>query len=412
MSDQTTSHHPEVKSQYLLYKHFTDYPIFDADQHLYEGADCYTRHIESKFKDRTLRIVSTEGKNGMMVDGVLRPTDRHESLVPHPGSLKELLKGIKKGASDPGSYQWMEPDPAFSNADLRLQQLDKQNIEACMLYSNGPGLLAENVITDYDLYYASSWSYLRWLQEEWGFSRDNRLFVAPIFSMRDVDRTSEQLDWFFENGGKVVSMVPGPAYGRSPGDPYFDRIWGRINDAHATVTYHINEAVPGYKQERSAAWGEDPDPTAFTQSAWQWYWAYGDVPAQETFSALIYGNVFDRFPNLRIVSAEHGCEWVPLFVRKLDKMRGMGRNGKWIGGQLPERPSRIFKRHFRIVPFWEDDMAQTIADVGAEVLLNGSDFPHSEGLAFPTQMVDHLSMLSKEDQKLVMRDNGMDLVSR
>ena len=122
--------------------------------------------------------------------------------------------------------------------------------------------------------------------------------------------------------------------------------------------------------------------------------------------------MFERFPNLMIVSAEHGCEWIPLFVRKLDKMRGMGRNGRWIGGQLPERPSKIFKRHFRVVPFWEDDMADVINKVGPEVLLGGSDFPHSEGLAFPSQLVDHLDMLDEAGQKLVMRDNGMALVER
>lgn len=178
------------------------------------------------------------------------------------------------------------------------------------------------------------------------------------------------------------------------------------------MSYHINEAPPGYKAARSTAWGKAENPTFFTQSAWQWYWAYGDVPAQETFSQLIYGNLFERFPNLMIVSAEHGCEWVPLFVRKLDKMRGMGRNGRWVGGQLSERPSMIFKRHFRVVPFWEDDMADVVEKVGLEVLIGGSDFPHSEGLAFPSQLIDHLDMLDYEGQKLVMRDNGMALIQR
>jgi hypothetical protein len=93
-------------------------------------------------------------------------------------------------------------------------------------------------------------------------------------------------------------------------------------------------------------------------------------------------------------------------------MRGMGRNGRWIGGQLPERPSRIFKRHFRVVPFWEDDIAECAEKVGTEVLVGGSDFPHSEGLAFPTQMVEHLSTLDPDAQRAIMRDNGMALVGR
>lgn len=394
-------------NNYLDYTLFTDYGIFDADQHLNESADCYTRNIESKYADRTIRLVG----DGMVVDGKHYERDHRDGLVSWPGSLKEMLKGMKKGSGEEGAYEFMKPDPAFSNPDLRLEMMDSQKIDKCILYSNGPGLLAEHIIDDEDLYYASSWSYLRYLEEEWGFSTASRMFVAPIFSFRNVDRTVEQLDWFFEHGGKVVSFVPGPAYGRSPGDPHFDRIWGRISDAGATVSYHINEAIGGYKADRSTIWGEPPHPTFFTQSAWQWYWAYGDVPAQETFSSLVYSNVFNRFPNLHIISAEHGCEWIPLFIRKLDKMRGMGRNGPWVGGQLPERPSAIFKRHFRVIPFWEDDIDSVIDQVGPDVLINGSDFPHAEGLAFPTQMVEHLGSLNDEQKRQVMVGTGTSLLA-
>lgn len=71
-------------------------------------------------------------------------------------------------------------------------------------------------------------------------------------------------------------------------------------------------------------------------------WAYGEVAAMETFSALIYDNLFGRFPGLRVLSAEHGAEWVPNFLRRMDRMRGMGRNGPWIGGPLTDRRSAIF----------------------------------------------------------------------
>jgi predicted TIM-barrel fold metal-dependent hydrolase len=391
---------------------FTDYDIFDADQHLHEGVDCYTRNIEARFAERTIRIIEEGPDQGIVVDGQLRPSDRHDGLMARPGSLKEMLRGMKAGSGDVGGYQWMEPDPAFSSRDLRLAQLDRQRIDGCILYSNGPGLLADHLLTDDDLYYASSWSYLRYLEEEWGFSTDSRLYVAPVFSFRDVVRTGQQLDWFFEHGGRVVSFLPGPAYGRSPGDPHFDPLWRRISDAGAVVVYHINEAISGYKAGRSSVWGEPREPTFFTQSAWQWYWAYGDVPAQETFASLIYSNLFSRFPDLRVISAEHGCEWVPLFVRKLDKMRGMGRNGPWIGGALSERPSAVFKRHFRVIPFWEDSIDAVIDQVGHEVLINGSDFPHAEGLAFPTQMVEHLLSLEENERRDVMVGTGRGWIGR
>jgi predicted TIM-barrel fold metal-dependent hydrolase len=398
-------------TNYADFETFTDYSIFDADQHLSEPADCYTRHIPAKFADATIRLEEDSGGQliGMAQDRRIM-TDTDLARCHRPGSLKELLKNLKKGSGETGTYVLMDIDPAWRNRDLRLQQLQKQNIESCLMFPNSLGLIADHYLEDDDLYYASSWAYLRWLEEEWGFSNAGRLYTVPTFSMRDPERTGEQLDWFFEHQGKVVGMVPGPAFGRSPGDRAFDPIWSRINDARAVVAYHINESVPGYKDGRSGPWGQQLRPSFFTQSAWQWYWAYGDVPAQETFSSLIYDNVFGRFPNIKVVSAEHGCEWAPLFARKLDKMRGMGRNGPWIGGQLPERPSDVFKRHFRLVPFWEDDVTPVVEALGPDVIIGGSDFPHAEGLAYPTQLVEHLSELDAGAQKAIMRENARALL--
>jgi predicted TIM-barrel fold metal-dependent hydrolase len=398
-------------TSYTDYSVFTDYAIFDADQHLNEGDDCFTRHLDPAYMDRTLRIeASPTGEYVALVEGRPIPLHSQGRKMPRPGSLKEMLRSMKKGSGDDAAYQYIDIDPAMESPDLRLAQLDQQNVEACFLFSNAAGLVAEHFIDDEDLYYATSWAYLKWLREEWGFARDNRLFPAPIFSLRNPARTAEQLDWFYEHGGRVVSMVCGPGYGRSPAHSDFDPIWSRINAANGVVAYHINEAPPEYKRIRSAQWGEPEHPSFFTQSAWQWYWAYGDVPAQETFSSLIYGNLFGRFPNLKVVSAEHGCEWLPLFIRKIDKMRGMGRNGPWLNGQLTERPSEIFRRHFQVVPFWEDDLDFVISQVGSDNILGGSDFPHSEGLAFPTQLVDHLRALDSNAQRQVMRERGLALV--
>ena len=43
----------------------------------------------------------------------------------------------------------------------------------------------------------------------------------------------------------------------------------------------------------------------------------------------------------------------------------MGRLGPWLGGQLTERPSAIFKRHVRVVPYPEDDTVGLIEKLAA-----------------------------------------------
>ena len=90
------------------------------------------------------------------------------------------------------------------------------------------------------------------MESTWGFSTDG-VITAPTISMRDLDKACEQLDWLFERGCKAISICPGPAYGRSPGDPYFDPFWARINEARAVVCYHIAEFY--YQSNVAADWG-------------------------------------------------------------------------------------------------------------------------------------------------------------
>ena len=74
-------------------------------------------------------------------------------------------------------------------------------------------------------------------------------------------------------------------------------------------------------------------------SAWQWHNLYGERPIEDTLSALIFDNLFGRFPNLNVLVAEFGASWVPHFIEHMDKSRGMGRNGPWIGGKLTSGPA-------------------------------------------------------------------------
>jgi predicted TIM-barrel fold metal-dependent hydrolase len=146
-------------------------------------------------------------------------------------------------------------------------------------------------------------------------------------------------------------------------------------------------------------------------SAWQWQNTYGERPIEDSISALIFDNVFGRFPGLMVLASEFGASWVPHFVSHLDKSRGMGRNGPWIGGPLRERPSEVFRRHVRVAPYPEDDVAKIVHDLGhADSIVMGSDFPHAEGLANPADFQKLVDPLPATDQHKIMRENARALL--
>jgi predicted TIM-barrel fold metal-dependent hydrolase len=332
-------------------------------------------------------------------------------LAYRPGTLKEMLKQMASGNPEE-TYQPEPVRPEYLEREPRLALLEKQGVERCVVFPAGMALAAEHYIDDTDALYVNLHSFNRWYDETWGFNYDDKLYATAVVSLRDLDRAVALTDEVLDRGAKVVLLPTGPAYGRTPSHPYFDPIWSRLNEAGATVALHI---MPfWYFDAISPAWGLDRDPAAWHMSAWQWMNIYGERPIIDTISALVFDNIFGRFPNLRVLIAEHGASWVPHTLTHMDKSRGMGRNGPWIGGKLTDRPSKIFKEFVRVAPYPEDDIPQIVENLGGDdrCLVMGSDFPHAEGLAEPSDFEKLLDPLPEDAKRRIMRGNAETLFDR
>jgi hypothetical protein len=83
----------------------------------------------------------------------------------------------------------------------------------------------------------------------------------------------------------------------------------------------------------------------------------------------------------------------------------------WRFGAPPMKPSDLFRQNVWVAPFFEDDVAALCRSIGVGHVLNGSDYPHPEGLLWPVEFVEELDGLSDADVRRVMRDNLASLVS-
>ena len=390
--------------------------IIDCDTHCYETRDAFTRHLPSAYRDRAVAPIRNHRGDEVILAGSRVARFNSEQglgfdLVYRPGTLKEMLKQMASG--DPDETYEPEPmRPEYLERSPRVELLDEQGVESCVLFPAGMALAAEHYVADTDALYVNLRSFNEWYDETWGFDRDGRIFPTAVISLRDVDRAVDLTEFVLERGAKVVLLPTGPAYGRSPGDPRFDPVWSRLDEAGVTVAFHI---MPfWYFDAVSPAWGHDADPAAWHMAAWQWMNVYGERPIVETLSSLIFDNLFGRFPNLRVLVAEHGASWVPHTLAHMDKSRGMGRNGPWIGGKLVDRPSVIFNEFVRVTPYPEDDIPWIVQNLAgdASCLVMGSDFPHAEGLAEPRDFEKLLEPLSPVTRRAIMRDNASRLLHR
>lgn len=386
------------------------YGLFDCDNHIYEPPDAATKYLAEEDLARAITPVTlANGEQALLagsriVTGLDHPIDKAH----RPGALKEMLRQMKSGKPVEG-YSLEDMRPEYLERGPRLALMDEQGLESAILYPATMGTMAENYVRGIKPLYTNLHSYNRWLNETWGFDYQGRIYTPAVLSLRDLDSAVAELDFVLAAGARFIMLNAGPAYGRSPGDPYFDPFWARINEAKASVAYHIGEFW--YNEHIAPAWGQEPDPVFFEMSAWQWQNCWGERPIEDTLSAIIFDNLFGRFPNIHVVVSEFGAEWVPHFVRHMDKSRGMGRRGPWIGGKLPERPSAIFQQHVRVCPYPEDTVVKIVRDLGqVDSIVMGSDFPHGEGMARPIEFAELLVDLTEEEQRKILHDNALVLV--
>ena len=227
--------------------------------------------------------------------------------------------------------------------------------------------------------------------------------------LADPELAVQELEILLEQGAPIIQIKAGHAHGgrdnplggRSPADPVYDPIWSRVNEAGVQLAVH--QGGTDY-QKYGADWSEDPNDTLGTFDAFQYIMYWSDRPAMELVAGLVLHSFFTRFPNIRVVMAEQGSVWVPYIVRKMDHAFLMGRKAKF--GTLTERPSEIFRRHFLVAPYPEENVQRVISAVGIDPVVFGSDFPHGEGLAFPAEYANtQLAGMSDADVKRIMRDN-------
>lgn len=385
------------------------FEIVDADNHYYEPDDAFTRHIEPAFRDRAIHVVRDGEGAGRPYFGDVplyalssTPIDR----MGRPGSWVHDKEGRYQALPEDDLLKPGEI-PHFARRDARLEWMDRAGVRATLLWPS-LGLVVENQLRDDPAAcVANLCAFNRWVDEDWGFAHEDRIFGVPWLTLIDLDAALAELDDVLARGAKAVAILFAPVNGKAIGEPYFDPFWARLAEARVPIAFHGAES--GYNQLLSVHWGENPRPPSSAQSAFQRACFFGERPIMDALASLVLHNTFGRHPDLQCICVENGAAWVPYLLRVMDNAARGGQFGDWRGGRIDDVPSEIFKRHVSIAPFDDDDFRGLVDLLGADRILLGSDYPHPEGFPEPIRMLDGVGLVDDEI-RTIGYDNGRRLL--
>jgi predicted TIM-barrel fold metal-dependent hydrolase len=378
--------------------------IWDADNHLYEAVDAYTRYLPKRYRG-AVQWVEIEGRTKLMIKGKLTDTIPNPTyeVVPSPGAWADYFKGNNpEGKSLRELANPIRCPPEFRQPDERLALLDRQGVDGCVLFPTTGGMLEERMKDDVELTDAVVHAYNEWLLEDWTFSVQDRIFPTPVITLADVERAVGELDWVLGHGARCVLVNPRPvatASGqtRSIALPHYDPFWARVQEAGIPVLMHACDS--GYDRYTRDWEGGGGEYLPFQPDAFRTI-VYEDARSIfDTCAALVAHGLFERNPGVRIGVVENGGAWVPRLFDVFDRVK------KKMPGEFREDPIEQFKRHIWVNPFHEDDLAELVDLVGADRVMFGSDFPHPEGLAEPGGFFREVAHLGPEVTRQIMGAN-------
>jgi predicted TIM-barrel fold metal-dependent hydrolase len=398
------------------------YQLVDADNHYYEAEDAFTRHADESVK-RYVRWVHDGKRRRLVFGGKVSDTPANPTFNPiaKAGAFHARLKALEAGTDrettsgagvEKSLYGELEPLPdAYRNRDVRLDVLDQQDVQACFLFPTLGDCVEGLMMDDPEMGHRAFHAYNLWLDEDWGYRYKDRLFAPPYIPMLDPELAATELELVVSKGTRLVSVRPGPAAGRSPSDPVWDPFWSIADEAGILVAYHAYGGHTVYQDAFDQLYGRQPISDRRYYSSLS-YALNGDRGILETVMALILGNTFGRFPNVRIASVEMGCNWVPYVLHALDHAGGLlDRRVEAFGTRVSDRPSDIFREKVYVSPFPEEDVVGLTELIGVDRVLFGSDWPHPEGNVEPIDYVDCIQKLDPAAVRKIMRDNALALIS-
>jgi predicted TIM-barrel fold metal-dependent hydrolase len=369
--------------------------LISADSHITEPPNCYLDRIDPAYRDRAPHVVrENDGGDSFVIDGM--PGAIPLGIVAAAGKKPEE---IKKGETPFSALHRGGWDPK-----ARILDQDRDGIAGEIIYPSVGMMLCNHPDADYKQ--ACMWAYNGWLQEEFIAGAPDRLFGMGQTAVRSVAEAIEDFRKFKEMGFKGVMLPGNPATAEDYDDAAFDPLWRASVELQLPISFHIlttrGDGANALAEagSRKTVWRGPPQ-----NQSQQLIRSIQDI-----IGMFIWGRVFERHPDLKLVCVEADAGWAPHYMYRMD--HGYERHRFWMkGGDMKRMPSEYFAENVYLT-FQDDWVAFKMTDMcNPQRLMWANDFPHSDSTWPWSQELlrKQTTVLTEQEKAWILGDNAAEL---
>jgi predicted TIM-barrel fold metal-dependent hydrolase len=380
--------------------------VVDADSHMTERHDLFTERAPKGYEDKVPHVEKIDGMDTWVIDG-------HTFGKAGSGGTVDT-EGVKHPFRDSQGGSWGIDDVHRSAWDpvARLALMDEFGIDFQVLYPNAMGIGGQAVVNnvkDRDVVIMSVQLYndaMAEVQENSG----NRFLPMPIMPAWSIDECVKEAERCAAMNYRGVNMTADPQDSGSPdlGDPAWDPFWDACEELRLPVHFHIGASQSSLSYYGTTFWPSQDDIVKP---------AIGGASLFQNNSRILlnsaYSGMFDRHPDLKMVSVESGIGWIPFMLEAMDYE--LEENAaEYARTKLKKAPSEYFRDNWVATMWFEQGrggLQGLIETVGEDNIMFETDWPHPTCL-FPSPLEaveEKISRLRPETQRKVMGDTAVAL---
>ncbi len=337
--------------------------IIDADGHVEENPATFSdAYFDPALRADRPRVIGMDGLAYWMIDEQLFPRRVGRGCHNLGTPVSYEGKPTKHAARKPDSLESME----LSDLGARLKTMDEEDLAVQVLY---PTLfLAYPLSSNPALVTAMCASYNRWLGDR--LAGHARLKWVGVANLDDVPAAVKQVR-AAKRLGAVGMMVLGTAGDRLLDDESLLPFYEAVADENLALAVHVGWASPAINN-------------LFTHIYPSGVIAFL-MPVLMGFVSLMSGGVLDRFPNLRVVFLEAGCQWIHFILDRLaHRFQHSTKNLSHVVSATAPRqalPTMEYVRRGNLYFSAEVEdtlLPQVLELIGDKQIVFGSDMPHGD----------------------------------